>query len=289
MTAIGPLLAATIVTGDLDRACAAYSAGLGMERIAEGQIGDQLASLWQTPDLSDARWAYLAPGDDSVGGLRLVEAPDPPPKVHPLTTFGWGAVELSVIEPERLKGPLEDAGFRILGAPRPLGSNPAIRAMQVAGPDGEVLYLTDVRAYEGSLDIHRATRPVDRAFIAVITCRDLPAARGFYEDRFAVRRVSDHEVDVPVLRDAMNLPDDGRIRISSLQMSGGCLIEHDQYPSSASERPTAAGLPCGIAMMTLRADIADGTPINLPPYNGASVQLRRGHEGEWIELVGAPP
>lgn len=277
------------MTGDLDRASAAYQAGLGRDLVAQGRVGDRLASVWQTPSLADVRWSLLAPDQDGIGGIRLVEAPGPLPGVRPLASLGWAAAELSVIAPERLLEPLQNAGFQILGGPRPLGSNPAIRALQAAGPDGEVLYLTDVRAYDGPMRLYRAQRPVDRMFIAVLACRDLATARGFYEDRFAADRVSDREVGVPILQQSLGLADDAKTRISSVQIAGDCLIEHDQYPPATPDRVTAAGLPCGIAMITARAETVEGPAIDMPPYNGAPVQLVRGREGEWVELVGVPP
>lgn len=288
MTAIGPFLAATIVTDDLGRSRAAYQRGLGLDVVADGRVDKATASLWGLPDMAGADWSLLASDPGGIGGLRLIEVAGPVPTSPPLGSLGWAAAELSVIDPEGLQPQLEEAGFRVLGPPRPLGSNPSVCAMQVAGPSGEVLYLTDVRAYDGALDLHRACRPIDRLFIAVLACHDLEDARGFYEARFAADRISDRSVDVPVLRNCLNLPDDALIRISSLQISGGCLIEHDQYPETARERPTIAGLPSGIAMMTVRADQVNGPAIDGPPYGGAPVELLRGRQGEWIELVGVP-
>ena len=287
MTAIGPLLAATIVTDDLGRSRAAYQRGLGLDVVAGGRIDKATASLWDLPAMAGADWSLLASDPGGVGGLRLIEVEGPAPQIPPLGSLGWAAAELSVIDPEGLQPKLEEAGFRVIGPPRPLGSNRSVRAMQVAGPSGEVLYLTDVRAYDGALDLHRARRRVDRLFIAVLACHDLEDARGFYEARFAADRISDRPVDVPVLRKCLNLSDDALIRISSLQISGGCLIEHDQYPETAHERPTIAGLPSGIAMMTVRAEDVEGPMIDGPPYGGAPVALVRGRQGELIELVGA--
>lgn len=259
-----------------------------MDVVAAGQIDKTTASLWDLPNMAGANWSLLASDPSGIGGLRLIEVAGPVPEIPPLGSLGWAAAELSVIDPESLRPRLVEAGFRVLGVPRSLGSNPSVRAMQVAGPSGEVLYLTDVRAYDGDLDLHRARRPVDRLFISVLASHDLEDARGFYEERFAADRVSDRPVDVPVLRNCLNLTDDALIRISSLQISGGCLIEHDQYPKTARERPKTAGLPSGIAMMTVRAERVDGPRIGGPPYGGAQVELVRGRQGEWIELVGPP-
>lgn len=285
---LGPILAATIATTDLGRAVAAYGAGLGFRPVADGTVPAALARAWGAADLAGARWSLLAPdGQASPGALRLVTVPGPRRDARPLSSLGWAAAELSVADPDSLIPDLEGAGFRVLGPCRPLGSNPAIRAMQVAGPDGEVLYLTDIRAYDGALDLYRAERPVDRCFIAVLAAPDLDAARGWYEARFSVDRVSDRQVPVPVLTSAWGQGSDQAVRISSLQLAGGCLIETDGYPSETPPRPRSGGLPLGIAAMSFLTDGAGGTPIDMPPYDGRPVAVHRGAAGELIELVGA--
>jgi len=287
---LGPILHATIACRDLDRSLAAYRSLLGWPICDAGAISGAVAGFWRCPDLAGARWAMLGPDETALGCIRLVEIGAASPPV-PLTTTGWAAAELSCADLDGLAATAPMAGFRVLGAPAPLGSNPAIRAMQLAGPDGEVLYLTDIRSYDGALDLYRAGRAADRVFIAVLASTDLEAARGFYENRYAAPRISDCEVAVPVLRAAQGLGGSATHRISSLQLAGSCLIECDGYPAASAPRGRARGLPLGVAMITAAGPAgAAGRVLDDAPYGGAAAVLATGAAGEWLEIVeGAGP
>jgi catechol 2,3-dioxygenase-like lactoylglutathione lyase family enzyme len=283
----GPILAATVATGDLDHAIRCYTAGLGLSVIDGGEVSAALAAAWGAGDLAGARWAGLAGGGDEIGGLRLVETGGPAVDALPLASLGWAAAELSVAGVDHRVRVMTEAGFRVLGAPRPLGSNPDIRAAQLAGPDGEALYITDVSAHDGAVALRRATRPVDRCFIAVLASADLEAARGCYEGTFGTRRVSDRQVGIPVLTARLGLAPGETVRISSQQLAGDCLIEIDAYPPATPPRPMRRGLAAGVAMMTF-AGPANGPPGPAAwPYRGRPTEMRRGGAGELIELVGA--
>ena len=179
--------------------------------------------------------------------------------------------------------------LKIIGPPHALESNAAIKAMQVAGPYGEVFYLTDVRAYEGPLSLTSATCPIDRTFIAVLATHDLDTARDFYETRYATRRISDHEVHIPVLNHAFDAPAGSRFRISSQQLAGGSLIEIDEFPLTAKRRALlSCGLPTGIAMVTLATEEAAKNFIEITDIVGGYGDIVTGRAGELIECVSRP-
>ncbi len=292
--ALGPLLAATMSVADLAHSCEVYGRWLGYRPAAEGTVSAALAASWAAPASAGSPWALLAPASGALGALRLVEAP-PVGAYRPLQSIGWAAAELTIMDVDGIAEGLKDSPFRIIGPPRALSSISAIKAMQVVGPDGEVIYLSDLRAYEGKFDVARAEVPVDRAFISVLGARDLAATRTFYETHFHAERMSDHEVVYPVLNDAFDCGADGRHRISSLQLGGQSVIEIDQYPDGATARPAAPGhLPPGLAMMTFATPSLDQLGIEFlsppetfaeAPYNGSRAALCRGASGELIELV----
>ena len=292
--ALGPLLAATMSVTDPARSRQVYGRWLDYRPAADGRVSAALAAAWSAPAAEGARWELLAPASGAPGGLRLVEAP-PVSGYQPLRSFGWAAAEMTVVDVDGLAERLNGTPFRIVGPPRALSSISAIKAMQMVGPDGEVIYLSDLSAYEGRFDVARATVPVDRAFISVLAAPDLEATRTFYETHFKLQRMSDHEVVYPVLNDAFGRDADGRHRISSLQLAGQNVIEIDQYPDAATARPAASGhLPPGAAMMTFATPALDRLdvdflsppqPLAEPPYDGSRVALCRGAAGELIELV----
>lgn len=284
-TSAGPILWITLSTPDLDASLSAWAAGLGLTVVEQGVVSDRLAGAYGAPALSGARWALLG---GRLGGIRLIESAAGAEEDAPLASQGWAAAELSVADADAACGRAIGAGFRALGAPRPLGSNPAIRAGQVAVPGGGALYLTDIRAYDGPLDLWRAARAVDRAFIAVLASEDLDRDRDWLEAEGVGARVTDRPVKVPVLQDSLGLEEDETIRISSVQLEGGCLIEIDAYPEGTPQRRTREGWPAGVAMVTLAtASAPDGArPCPEPPYDGRAARVDRLPGGAMLERVG---
>lgn len=285
--AVGPILSATVSVPDLDAAADAYGRWLSLEPVARGRLGDAVATAWGSPAAAGRRTVTMAPPAGGPGGIRLVETDAPPPP--PLATPGWAAAELAVIDVPAIARRLEGGPFRVLGPPRPLGSNPDILAMQVAGPGGEALYLTDLRAYSGAFRLAKARTPVDRTFIAVLAAPDLEAARAIYERRLGAVRVTDRPVAVPVLSAAMDLPATAEHRISTLQIAGECAVEIDQLPPGRPARPVGAdGLAGGVVAMTFAVPAIDGPSLrgpDGPPYEGRPFAVLTGAAGERIELV----
>jgi catechol 2,3-dioxygenase-like lactoylglutathione lyase family enzyme len=279
----GPILWITLTTADLAAALEAWCDRLGLPLVAEGVLSPALAARSGAPDLAGARWALIG---GEVGALRLVEAPGAPPP--PLATLGWAAAELSVSDLDAVHARALAAGFGPLGAPRGLGSTPAIRAAQLAPPGGGAVYLTDIRAYDGPLDLHRAAQALDRVFIAVLASPDLERDRAWLEAEGIGRTVTDRPVAVPVLQKVHGLAADETIRISSMQLAGGCLIEIDGAPPGTPPAPHIGGWPLGIAMVTLACPAAPpgAAPCPEPPYDGRPVRLDRLPSGALLERVG---
>lgn len=303
----GPILWVTLATADLEQALAAWQAGLNLRPAAEGRIEEEIADSYAAPEICGARWVLLG---GRVGGVRLIEVKQPAAEPanwadKPLASLGWAAVEFSVADLDSVFEQAVAAGFRPLGYPAALGSNAAIRAGQVAVPGGGAAYLTDIRAYQGTLNLYPASQPVDRAFIAVLASADLEADRAWLATEGVGDIVTDREVKVPVLQKTLQLADDQMVRISSLQLAGGCLIEVDAYPAGTVSRtgqpgPLPGSMPGsipgsmpgwvpGLMMVTLasQAPLAKGRHCAAPPYDGRLTQIDRLPSGALIERVAA--
>ena len=288
---IGPIVCISIPVPDLDGAAALYTEWFEYQEQARGNFPNGIVIRQNLPKLAGRAWRYLTPSasDSLLGGLRLIDAGPIPSTSSPLTSIGWAAAELSVMDVDGLAARLARSPLKIIGPPHALESNAAIKAMQVAGPYGEVFYLTDVRAYEGPLSLTSATCPIDRTFIAVLATHDLDTARDFYETRYATRRISDHEVTIPVLNHAFDAPAGSRFRISSQQLAGGSLIEIDEFPLTAKRRALlSCGLPTGIAMVTLATEEAAKNFIEITDIVGGYGDIVTGRAGELIECVSRP-
>jgi hypothetical protein len=264
---------ATVGVADVPAAVAAY-AGLGFLPAWRGTVPQAAARRWGAPASAGRAAAVLAPPGQG-GGVRLVQTASPP--APPLATLGWAAMELASNDLEAMTDRLAASGFRLLHGPAPLGSTPAIRALQAAGPAGEAIYVADLTHYSGAFDLIRPARVLEGMFIAVLAAPDLPAARAFHVAALGAETRSDSRVAVPALNLARGLPQGTTHRISTSQLLGGCAIEVDEAP--LPPREAAPGdLPAGVAILTL----ARGVPLLDAP-----ARCLAGAAGETIEIAEA--
>lgn len=272
----------------------AYAHWLDYSVVAQGEISPELASVWDAPGMAHRKYVIMQPASRANIYLRFVQVA-PAPGYVPMKTVGWNAIESMVQDPDGLAKRLGEQGspFKIVGRPRPLWPGSPIRAMQVVGPAEEVLYLTRVPGLSGQGT--RATTYVDRPFVVVLGSTDLDAARRFYGDMGASVVGATMQARLTVLNKAFGLDPETKHPIGMARVSDQYSLELDQYPQSASARPTRRGeLPPAIAMVSFEVKALDQvkTPLLAPgrvissfPYRGRRVGVIKGAAGELIELI----
>src|SRR5690606_27213784 len=102
------------------------------------------------------------------------------------TGHGWNAVELIVDDVDTLSSRFEQSRFGIVAPPMDLSFCTDIRAMQIRGPAGEIIYLTQFKRSVPGLDAPPARCAVDRAFIVIVGGESLPALQDYYSTAFGV-------------------------------------------------------------------------------------------------------
>jgi hypothetical protein len=276
---VGPILAGVVSTTDLGRSVTAYREGLGLAAVGAGTIDPRTAARWWAPAVAGSPYAVLATASGVGGAIWLVQA-EPTPGYVPLRSYGWAALELSVADVDAAVAGL-GPDFRVLRAAAPLtGTTGAVlRAAQVLGPAGEVLYLTEIRGELPPFELPAPPDPaiaaVDGVYIAVYAARDLDRARAWWEAALPVRRCSDRHAAIGVLNQAFGLPASSTHRLSSLQLSGRSVVEIDQYPPAAGPRPMVPGaLPPGVAVLVVAAPMPAGEPQVWRTPDGALLELR---------------
>ena len=231
-----------------------------------------------------ARQACLRPASGQRRFIRLVEAAEAVGHV-PLRHLGWSAIEIVVQDLDRVAAELRVSPFRILGPPETLdlGFTDRIRAMQVAGPSGEVLYLTEIDGPIPGFDLPEARSLVDGAFVAVLGASSMQASLRFHCDLFGRASGPILEARVACLSAAHGLPSATRHSLSTVALPDMCLLEIDAYPTGASPAmPTPCGLPAGIAFASFHA-----LPGEMSDVPGGT--LLRGPDGELIEILRTRP
>lgn len=289
-SALGPCLTATITTDRIDTCVKAWCDHLYQSKALEERVSATQAEHWGLPALAGSRsvWLSNAAGEP---WLRFIEDSSATP-VDPFRHTGWLSLEINVLDVDALHQQLLDSPFRIIGHPADLDVSPHIRAMQLIGPAGEVLYLTEIKQAVAGFDLPSARSAVDRLFIPVLLVGDRDEALALYE-QFPNTQGNRFDTRITVLNQAHDLTPETRHPVATIQLSGKSLIEIDEL-TGLTPRPIAScGLPVGISMIGfgvteayLEVGAIDNYTVEQEPYRGSSARLLQGNAGELIELVG---
>ena len=289
---------ATFSAADLDAVERDYGRWLGYKVRERGVVSPELAGSWGAPRAAGR--AYLLMSSDAAPDVYIRAVQASPAALalpyRPLTTYGWNGIELIVDDPDGLHAKLKDSPFRVIGEPAPLGAYPSIRAFQVVGPSGEVLYLTAETGDRSRSLLPLPNGEVGRIFIMVVAGPDIEALLDFYTTPFGLTRNKPRSVPVGVVIRAQSLAPGTGLPLTTTRLAQhGNLIEFDGYSANAGPRPMPEGdLPLGIVSTSFAVRKLDELKLNwlAPPkrlpglaYGGNHAASVRGPAGEWVELI----
>jgi catechol 2,3-dioxygenase-like lactoylglutathione lyase family enzyme len=289
------LRAATLLTPDPDAAAALYGRWLDYVLVERGEVAADLAASWGAPGAAGRRYAVCRPASGCAVYLRFIEG-EAPPDYRPLRTYGWAAVELCVQDVDAVYRGLQASPFEIIGPPAALEGMPNIVAMQVKGPNCEILFLTQILSptFPG-FDLLQAKSLIDQPFILVLACSNLDAATAWLAHALKLHAGPTIALAYGVLSDAFGLAPDHKHSIATLNHGRDVFLEVDQYPPDAGPRPCRQGdLPPGVALATVfhpDFDALEGPWITAPHtpegalYGGGRSATMLGPDGVLIEVV----
>ena len=288
-SALGPCLTATITSHNIDACAEAWCEYLHQAIDREEAISAAQAEQWGHPALAGSRVLWLRNAEGEAW-LRLIEDSSVA-TVDPFRHTGWLSLEINVQDVDSLHRDLIDSPFRILGHPADLDISPDIRAMQVMGPAGEVLYLTQIKREVPGFDLPLARSAVDRLFIPVLLANSRDAALETYE-QFPDTSGSRFETRITVINRAHGLTLETRHPVATVQLQGKSLIEIDEYPGLAPRPAGNTGLASGISMIgfavepaCLASEAAGDYTLDAGPFAGGTARLLQGSAGELVELI----
>jgi hypothetical protein len=263
----GRLLGATITCPDAGAAATLYVAALGYMRLDDGLISETEALLWQAPALAGATFVRIAPEGLDAPWLRFIAQPGVVPA--PFTTSGWAALELVVEDCDAAVARLSEHGFRVLGQAADLDfSEGAIRAGQLLGPYGEMLYLTQVIRQVPGYNLPVATRFIDRLFIAILATASIEGSLSELSG-LGIAENARFWSAVPFIAKAHGLPSAHEFTIATATLSTGAYLEVDDLPGLSARERLNGLLPPGIAFMTLAAS----DPGFIASHSGLHLEL----------------
>ena len=295
MVGTTPILAATIAVRDLAASVSRYGERLDYHTTEQGRIDAALAESLGAPGMKGRKYAVLGPLSGRHTSLRLIES-QAVAQFRSLRSFGWAAIEICVEDVHAVHARLRESRFEIIGPPAAISGLPAIHPMQVKGPDGEVIFLTQIKVPGDGL--YQAAVPIDTLFICVLACRDMPRQARWLSGQLGATLAPEIAIPYRTLSRAFELPADHRHRIATASRDGHLFLEFDQYPDAATVRPTLPDdLPPGISVMTFRHADLDAVPGPwfAPPaprqgiiYQGRRTGVLRSPEGALIEVIEDP-
>ncbi len=291
----GRIQLATVCAPDMDAMVESYAKGLRFRVIARGKVTPDLAALWGAKAMEGKRWVLMGPENPHSTAIRIVEGDPLPEGYAPLCTYGWGALEMAVLNVMEVNDAVAAAGFRIVGAPADRQFSGPVKPMQAAGLGGEMFFLTEIRGDPKHYFYPRPVSFVDQLFIAILSTPDRRAAQAFYEHALGFPFVADYEMAYTSLNKCMGLPVETLQQFTMVKSGKRPAVQIDQMPAGATKRPVApAKLPPGIAMITFLVDrledvsaplLAPPQDISFAPYAGSRSACVRGAAGELIELI----
>jgi len=285
---LGAIRAVTYTVPDLHVIEKHYPEYLGYRVVERGRIPQEVALAWGAPAVAGRDYTTLQPASGESVYLRFVQS-DTAGQWRALTTHGWNATEIAVQDVDALAARFANSPFRILNGPKPLQRFPMIRAMQVLGPAGECLYLTQIGAGTG-MKLVTAESFVGRAYIVVVGGPSLSLLHSTYAGFGNITSPPAHTRKIAVSW-ANGQPLDTEHAHRLVKLTAGTMLELDEYPPVTTPREVPEGeLPPGMAIVSFEyqsiANCSQAGPVAraLLPAGGSAATLR-GAAGEIIELL----
>lgn len=287
---------ATNCIPDLNVCVPAYRDLLDYEVVDEGKLPASLTGVWNTPNMTGMPYALLQPASGADVYLRFIGTGNTGGYWPPVTQ-GWIATEILATDPDALLDKLLGQGFTHIGGPADLYPSPkSARALQMAGPAGELMYFTRILPGGSRFGLHGAKTFVDRPFIMVVGGLSMAEIHEFYGGVLGLWVSGVDPFRIGQMSRVLGLPPLTAYPVSLARIPGrSFLIELEELPPYIEHRTVPVGqMPEGLGLVSftsapldeLNLDYrAEPYRIDLPPYNGRKVAVIEGPAGEWLELI----
>jgi len=290
--------ATTLTVADLGRSRDLYCDWLDYKCVESGCVSKLLAESWDAPKTAGQAYCVLQPASGAKVYIRLIEQPTVP-DYKSLRTYGWAAIEICNQDTLAVNARMEISPFEIIGPPKQLDGMPAIFPMQVKGPDGEIVYLTEIRDDMPEYDLPRAQSLIDTLFILVMACSDMEATGAWLEKHMLITKGRSMEIIYSMINNAFDLPAETKHALATLKHERDVFLEIDTYPEDATPRPRRDGMlpPCAAIGSFIHPEFDKLVEINqgdwiTPPvkqdsmiYDGQRSGTLRTLDGTLIEMI----
>ena len=279
---MGPVALCTLIAVDGQALADAYTGWLHQAVAASGPLDADTANAIGYPQLAGAP-NWLLANTQGRCWLQIVEHPAANSR-DSLHTFGWMALETLVEDVDTLANSLENSPFELLRPAADLDVSDKIRACQVRGPAGEILYLTQVKGEVPPFDLPVCTAPVDHLFIPVLSTPSREQSLAGYSTIAGSSGLS-FETKITVVNQVRGYELERRHPVATLQLAGQALIEIDEIGQTIQpEEGIYSGMACVAFHCANRPGESSPTAV-VGPFRGHRVSAHRGCANEHFALV----
>ena len=288
------LRAATLTVANLDATIALYAEWLDYGLVERGVIAEDLAVSWGAPRSAGLSYAVMQPASGEDAYLRFLQDASVD-GYRPLRSYGWAAIEICNQDVMGVNERMLRSPFEVIGPPKTIAGLTRIHPMQVRGPDGEIVYLTEIKPEAHGMGLPTPKSFIDRLFILVLACSDMKTAAEWWTSRLKLTLGEPMSIVYSMINHAFELPADTHHTFCMGGHDGDVFIEFDEYPAETIVRPRAEGcLPPGVSMCTLKHPAFDSieAPWITPPvrregalYGGGRGGPHAGPHGSVFEGV----
>ena len=280
--AMGPVALCTLVATDGRLLAEAYTGWLHQAVSRSEPLDQDTAATLGLPELA-GRPSWILANAAGREWLQLVEYPGVPQR-DALGTHGWMALEVLVDAVDELAASLEDSPFELLRPPADLDVSDKIRACQVRGPAGEILYLTQVKGQVPPFQLPRCEAPVDHLFIPVLSTPSRERSLADYATISGNEGIL-FDTKITVVNQSRGFGLERRHPVATLQLAGDALIEIDEIAGTSTP---GAGVHSGMACVTFHCAQAADSKSRLcaaGPFSGRATSTHTGSAGEQFALL----
>lgn len=280
----------------LGKTVAPYLDRLDYRLADESDVSEELALAWDAPAMSGLPCVLMQPPSGAKVYLRFIETGNSGGYWPPVTQ-GWIATEILTTDPDELLNQLLGTAFTHIGGPANLYPGPkSARALQMAGPAGELMYFTRIMPGGSRFGLKGAKTFVDRPFIMVVGGTSMAELAEFYGEALGLRVTAPTRFVIGQMSRVLGADPRTTYPVSLARLPGrSFLIELEELPAVIERRDRPEGqLPEGLAMVSFSSsDLerraldyrAAPRPIAQKPYDGRRVAVIEGPAGEWLELI----
>ena len=269
----------TLRVPSLAEAVAAYHA-LGYKDARESVA---VTTALSDPKLEGLPHHSIMMSEDPFQTLTMVEWEGEVPA--PFAAPGWSAMEVLVKDLDVLFEQLP-AAFTVLNPPAALSFSDQIRAMQVAGSAGELIYFTEVSGEVPGFALPTPTRQMNQCFVMINAVTDIQQSIAFYAELLQCDAPSPMPARVSILSRSNGLDEEHRHDIAPIALGPGQLFELDQWVLRPQDSGSA--LLCGWHSLSLRREcpppsgMAEMRRSVTPDLNCFDIETPDGERIEWL-------